>query len=125
LTVLDWTEADVGDLHADVATSLMLMKCCAMPEVSGWRRRLLPVGRFFLWRRYYRGYKKWASLDRRKLSYYGALAALRRLCGYGRWLRASPLATGCKASSIKHLRPDHLRTFRDYFQARTGVVVHL
>jgi aminoglycoside phosphotransferase (APT) family kinase protein len=125
LTVLDWTEADVGDFHADVATTLMLMKCCATPEVSGWRRRLLPVGRFFLWRRYYRGYKKWVSLDRHKLSYYGALAALRRLCGYGRWLRVSPLATGCKASSIKHLRPDHLRTFRDYFHARTGIDVSL
>jgi aminoglycoside phosphotransferase (APT) family kinase protein len=124
LTVLDWTEADVGDRHADVATTLMLMRTCRSQEACGWRW-LEPVGRFFLWRRYWRGYKKWVRLDRANLSYYGALAAIRRLCGYGRWLRATPLATGCKASSIKHLRPDHLQAFRDYFRARSGVDVKL
>jgi aminoglycoside phosphotransferase (APT) family kinase protein len=124
LAVLDWTEADVGDRHADVATTLMLIRCCPDQPGCGWRL-LEPVGRFLLWRRYWRGYKKWARLDRAKLSYYGALAALRRLCGYGRWLRTSPLATGCKASSIKHLRPAHLQGFRDYFRARSGVDVGL
>ena len=47
--VLDWSEADLGDPHADVATSLMLMRCCSAKEPNAWERLTLPLARWLAW----------------------------------------------------------------------------
>ena len=126
LSVLDWTEADVGDPHADVGTSLMLMHCCSAGQpTSTWERTMLPIGRFLTTYWYLNSYRKRAALDRWTLAYYRGLATLKRLCGYGRWLRATPLSTGCKPASLRYLNPHHLETMQDYFQRWTGVAVTL
>jgi aminoglycoside phosphotransferase (APT) family kinase protein len=125
LSVLDWTEADVGDHHADVATSLMLMSCCSAGKPNAWERFTLPVARRLVSNWYLRSYAKRIPLDRGVLDYYRAVAALKRLCGYGRWLRASPLSTGCKPSSIHYLNARHLETLQDYFRQYSGVAISL
>ncbi|MFL5244616.1 MAG: phosphotransferase [Gemmataceae bacterium] len=125
LAVLDWPEADIGDFHADFATSLMLMACCPVGDSSLFDQILLPIGRSLLRMWYAFEYKKRMPVDAQKLSYYKALAALRRLAGYGRWLDASPLSTGCKPSSIRYLCPHHLKTLQAYFRKNSGVGVSL
>jgi aminoglycoside phosphotransferase (APT) family kinase protein len=125
LAVLDWTEADVGDYHADVGTSLTLMRCCTAGNPNLWERCGLPLARALTIHWYLSSYSKRMPLDAGKLAYYKALAALKRLCGYGRWLRASPLSTGCKPTSIRYLNDGHLRTMQTFFRKATGVAVSL
>lgn len=125
LVVLDWPEADVGDPHADVATSTMMMECMPTGAASHQDRLAVALGRTYLRRAYVRAYRRRALLDRGLLTYYQAFAALRRLCAYGRWLSAGPTATGSKPSSVEHLRPEHLERLVDYFRSRTGVRVAL
>jgi aminoglycoside phosphotransferase (APT) family kinase protein len=124
-SVLDWTEADVGDYHADVGTSLMLMQCCSAGDPNVWERAWLPLARRLVSHWYRSAYGKRLPLDADKLAYYQALAALKRLCGYGRWLRATPLSTGCKPASIRYLNPAHLATLQNYFGLWSGEAVSL
>jgi aminoglycoside phosphotransferase (APT) family kinase protein len=123
--VLDWTEADVGDHHADLATSLMLLCCCSAGNPNLWERCGLPVARALVAHWYFRAYRKRMPVDSERLAYYQGLAALKRLCGYGRWLRSSPLSTGCKPDSIRYLQSGHLETLQNYFRKRSGVAVSL
>jgi aminoglycoside phosphotransferase (APT) family kinase protein len=125
LSVIDWTEADVGDLHADVATTLMLIACCSAGEPNAWERLTLPIARTFVSRWYLRSYRKRIHLDAKILAYYQALAALKRLCGYGRWLEASPLSTGCKPASLRYLNASHVQGLQAYFRRFAGVSVSL
>jgi aminoglycoside phosphotransferase (APT) family kinase protein len=121
LIVLDWPEADLGDFHADLGTTAVLMDCCPVGDMSLFDQLVLPIGRtlfpFFYWYEY----KKRRPVDEDRLNYYKALATLRRLAGYGRWLDASPLATGSKPSSIRFLCPHHLKVLQSYFCKATGV----
>jgi aminoglycoside phosphotransferase (APT) family kinase protein len=123
--VLDWTEADVGDHHVDVGTSLMLMYCCTAGDPNLWERVGLPLARALVTHWYLSSYRKRMPLDPDKLAYYQGFAALKRLCGYGRWLRASPLSTGCKPASLRYLNPRHLETLQNFFRNRSGAAVSL
>jgi aminoglycoside phosphotransferase (APT) family kinase protein len=125
LSVIDWPEADIGDFHADLGTTAVLFDCCPVEQSSLLDEMILPIGRTLLQMAYWYEYQRRMPVDERKLTYYKALAALRRLAGYGRWLRASPLATGCKPSSIRYLCPHHLKVLQGYFRKNTGVSVQL
>jgi len=125
LTVLDWPEADVGDLHADLGTTAVLFDCCPVGENTLFDEMILPIGRTLLQMGYWYEYKKGMPVDEQKLTFYKSLAALRRLAGYGRWLSAGPLSTGCKPSSIRYLCPHHLKVLQGYFRKATGLAVQL
>jgi aminoglycoside phosphotransferase (APT) family kinase protein len=125
LTVLDWTEADVGDPHADLATTLLILECLPHPAGDLWGRAAVPVGRWLTRRGYLAAYRRERPVDGRRLTYYRAWAALRRLAVYGRWLRAGPASTGAKPSAARHLRPAHLRHLCRYFERFTGTRVRL
>jgi aminoglycoside phosphotransferase (APT) family kinase protein len=125
LTALDWTEADVGDPHADLATALMMIECLPHPAGGLWDRAAVPVGRWLTRRGYLAGYRQKGPVDARRLAYYRAWAALRRLAVYGRWLCAGPASTGAKPSAARHLRPGHLRDLCRYFERFTGTRVRL
>jgi aminoglycoside phosphotransferase (APT) family kinase protein len=125
LALVDWPEADVGDLHADIATTVMLVECVPA-GCSKLRHRLaVAAGRPFLIRRYLRAYKRRIAIDAGRLAYYRACAAFRRLCSYGRWLRAGPQITGSKPSSLGHLSSDHIKVLQSYFEHWTGVKTRL
>ena len=64
-------------------------------------------------------------VDGRRLTYYRAWAALRRLAVYGRWLCAGPASTGAKPSAARRLSPSHLRDLCRYFERFTGTRVRL
>ncbi len=125
LTVLDWDYAGVGDRHADLAVSLMLIECVPAPETNFVDRLALTCGRPLLAQLYLRAYRKLLPVVDETLAYYQAWAVFSRLCRYGRWLCAGPEATGCKPSLLARLSPSHLADLCRYFRAGTGVSIDL
>ena len=125
LELLDWNEADIGDPHADVAVTLMLMQCFPLRPWVSLQWPLLWVGRRLLRWLYLLAYRRRRPLDPAKLAYYRGWAALRRVCSYGIWLHASPRVTGSKPSSLWHLTPSHLHSLCRYFHKWTGVRISL
>jgi aminoglycoside phosphotransferase (APT) family kinase protein len=124
--VLDWDTADVGDAHADLATTVMLIRCASNEGKNLWERTLITTGRDLLVRRYLRACRKQMALDDGKLTYYRALAALRRLARCGRFLAVGTRPLGVKPSLVtRHLRRDHLQAMCDYVQSWTGVEIAL
>src|SRR5207244_10226158 len=109
LVVLDWSEADVGDLHADVGTTVMFMDCLPPVKVTRLQRLAILAGRFVFLSRYLHAYRRNLPIEEKKLSYYRALAAFRRLCNYGRWLQDGPQLSGNKPSMLDCVTANHRR----------------
>jgi aminoglycoside phosphotransferase (APT) family kinase protein len=125
LVVLDWNHADRGDPHADVATSLMLIACVPTGTSSVWNGMVSAVGRPMLGTLYRQAYARLRPLDRSKLAYYQAWAALNRLCRYGRWLRVGAEQDGFKQALTAHLTPTAVATLCHYFRRFSGVAAEL
>jgi aminoglycoside phosphotransferase (APT) family kinase protein len=125
LVVLDWTEADLGDPHADVGTTLMLIDCLPGVKVTRLERLAVLAGRPFFRHWYLNTYRRHLPLDENKLSYYRALAVFRRLCNYGRWLQDGPEVTGNKPSLLEFITHDHRHTLECYFHKLTRIAVRL
>jgi aminoglycoside phosphotransferase (APT) family kinase protein len=122
---IDWTEADVGDRHADVATTLLELQCLPPPPPAWWARPFVPIVRGVLARHYLRSYRRRLPIQERRLAYYGAWAALRRLANYGRWLSAGPGSNGCKPSALRRVSPAQCAEVCAYFARHSGVEVKL
>jgi aminoglycoside phosphotransferase (APT) family kinase protein len=125
LSVLDWTDADVGDFHADLGMSAMLLDCAPAEDLNAWDRFSTWVGRFVFPAWYLHAYRRLRRVDEARLAYYRAWAAFRRLCRYGSWLCVGPQATGYKPAAVQHVRPAHLRVLTRYFRKWTGVDIGL
>lgn len=123
--VLDWNDADVGDYHADVAATLLLVDVCPV-RMHSWRHWLVSLpGQGILRRRYLRAYRRRMPIDARKLRYYLAWAALRRLLMWAHWLYAGPLAAGVRPGTLHELTRPRLAFVAHYFERYSGVAVHL
>jgi aminoglycoside phosphotransferase (APT) family kinase protein len=125
LVVIDWTEADVGDRHADVAQTLLTLDCMS-EDAPGWFDRLsVGVGRYLFSAAYLSAYRSLLPVDDEALAYYCPFAAFRRLCYYAQWLGVGPTMDGRKPCSIAHLQPDHFHVLEGYFRKWAGVAVAL
>ncbi len=118
---LDWSEADVGDRHADLAMTVLLLHCAPVDGLGLHERLLAPVTRWLLARRYQIVYRRSRPIDRGRLRYYLAWACLRRLATYGMWLRAGPLSNGSKPAAVRRVTPGHVRELQECFAGLTGV----
>lgn len=125
LVVLDWNEADLGDRHADVGTTVMLMDCLPPIQVTRLERWMLRMGRQFFLPLYLYAYRWHLPLEANRLAYYRALAAFRRLCNYGRWLQDGPQISGNKPSMLGLITQDHRHQLECYFREWTGVGIRL
>jgi aminoglycoside phosphotransferase (APT) family kinase protein len=125
LVVLDWTYADLGDPHADVATTLLFLEAFPLPAHNWWERLALPLGRLVQARRYLRAYRRRRPLDEGRLSYYRAWSALIHLVRYGCWLRAGPKACDCRADASEHTTPDLIESLCRYFHRWAGIDLRL
>jgi aminoglycoside phosphotransferase (APT) family kinase protein len=123
--VLDWSEADVGDRHADVATTVLLMQTAPVHDTSLRERLLVPATRWVMIHWYLHVYDRRLGLDLRLLRYYLAWTALRRLAIGGMWLRAGPQSNGCKPSAVRHLQTGYVERLQDCFRRWTGVGAHI
>ncbi len=68
LSVIDWTDAGLGDRHGDVARTLLLFELAAIAGGNQVERAALRVLGPLLGRRYRRGYERHAPLDPRRLA---------------------------------------------------------
>jgi len=125
LSVIDWTYAETGDPHADVATTLMLMECVPVHGQRLLQRCATRIGRPFLRHAYLKEYSRCHAIDQGRLAYYRAWAALRRLAVYGRWLGDGPASAGCKMNLLARLDRGHLVALEHYFSKWSGIEVHL
>lgn len=125
LVVLDWDTADLGDPHADIATTLLLLRHAPNEGKNLWERLLIDTGRSILAVAYISICRRQMSIDDAKLAYYEAWAILRRLVRYGNLLRAGPQTIGAKPSLCKHLSRAHVETLSRRFQKLTGVALRL
>lgn len=125
LAVLDWTYAELGDPHADVATTLMILEAIPTSASGLWQRIELLVGRPLTAGQYLRTYRQQRPLDARRLDYYRACATVHQLVRYGRWLRCDPLVSDCKRSVVGHLSEQLLESLYRYFARGTGVAISL
>jgi aminoglycoside phosphotransferase (APT) family kinase protein len=123
--VLDWSESDFGDRHADAANALLMIDTAPVEEASAWDRFMLPIGRFLTHEFYLYTYRRRLPLDGRRLRYYQAWSAFRRLSWYGGWLAAGPQVMGYKPGAVGHVRPGHVADLEKYFQRYTGVAIEL
>lgn len=123
--VLDWGDSDVGDRHADVGATVVLLRTAPVEIRGPLRWPALWAGRPVILMRYLNPYRRRAGLDRDRLRYFIAWAALRRLCRWGQWLAAGPASTGGKPSSLAHLRPDRVDDLRRCFRRAVGIDVQL
>jgi aminoglycoside phosphotransferase (APT) family kinase protein len=120
-TVVDWSEADAGDRHADVAMTLVLMRTAPVLGETMLERLLGRPARWWLARRYLRVYRQSLPLDPGVLCYYVGWAALRRLAVCGVWRRAGPWVHGFKSSAAQYANPGHEAALRRAFQHATGI----
>jgi aminoglycoside phosphotransferase (APT) family kinase protein len=125
LVVLDWNEADLGDPHADVGTTLMLMECLPPIAVTRLDRVVIRMGQLLFLPLYLRAYRRHLPLEEEKLAYYRALAGFRRLCNYGRWLQDGPQVSGDKPAMLQCITDEHRHELERYFQKWTGVSIRL
>jgi aminoglycoside phosphotransferase (APT) family kinase protein len=125
LALIDWSEADFGDPHADIGTTLVLAECTPAKSVSRLAQLRVAAGRPFFVRRYLRAYREHFPIDTKKLAYYRAWAALRRLCRYGKWLSAGEACGTCKPCAIQLIKRSDLASLETYFRRWTGVRVRL
>ena len=123
--VLDWSEYDVGDRHADVGAALTMIDCAPVEGASWVDRLMLPIGRFLVHTLYLAAYRRLLPLERRRLRYYQAWEALWRLSCYGRWLRVGPHVMGYKPAAARHIRPGFVARLERHFQRHTGVAIRL
>jgi hypothetical protein len=72
-----------------------------------------------------RDYRRHLPLEESKLTYYRALAALRRLCNYGRWQQDGPEISGNQPSMLQCITDSHRQALERYFLKWTGVGVRL
>ena len=121
LWALDWSESDVGDPHADVAMTLILLRYAPVGYRDWWETLSVPLGRDWIVRRYWYTYRRQNRLDERRLSYYLAWAVLRRLAFYGRWQVGGPASTGSKTEVLRYLQRSHLEDLCRAFHRWTGV----
>jgi len=123
--VLDWSEADIGDRHADVAIALFIIDAVSVEELSLWDRLVMPIGRWLTHRRYLRAYRRLLPVDPIRLHYYQAWAALRRLTWYGQWLAEGARVMGFKPGAEGRLRAAHVADVERYFERYSGVRIRL
>lgn len=123
--VLDWGTADLGDPHADIATTLMIMRCAPVEGKNRWQRCFAPVAREILRQVYLVMCRRRMDLCESKLLYYQAWAVLRRLVSSFCWLGVDPVTLGVKPTFGNHLQPDHLQDLAAEFERLTGVGLQL
>ena len=123
--VLDWSEADIGDRHADLGKALFTIDAGPVEDPSPWERLVLPVGRWLTHHGYLHAYRRRLPVDPERLRYYQALAALQRLTWYGRWLAAGPRVMGFKPGAEDRVRPGHVAEVERYFERHSGVSIRL
>ncbi len=115
----------MGDIHADVATTILLMRHFSPGPLAPVEAALSPVVRWLLEHGYRRAYCRSTPLDEDCLHYYLAWACLHRLAMYGMWRKAGTQSNGSKPCALDRVTPEHVAELEGCFGRLTGVRAEL
>ena len=125
LSLVDWSEATLGDPHADFGCMEAIIRCAAIENVPLTTVPFVPVGRYILCKRIRKAYRELLPIDEHKLNYYRAWAAMVHLCREGWWLFGKPELAGGKRSTRNKITPRMIRSLEQFFERYSNVRVHL
>jgi aminoglycoside phosphotransferase (APT) family kinase protein len=116
LSVIDWSDAALGDRHHDIARTLTLFSFAYIAASSTVERVLLKAARGFLRSRYFNAYERAFPVDRRRLAYFEALQS------WNGWLQVTELGVGDNATratdAVRGLPPNLLAEVEVYVRRR-------
>jgi aminoglycoside phosphotransferase (APT) family kinase protein len=121
MSVLDWSDAAVGDRHHDLARTLALFEL-APPLARGWfERSILGVLRRYIIPQYLSFYRAELQVDEGRLRYWQALHAFKA------WVQLLSLEVnaeelGARQGAASDIPPGLLPAVRDYFHERAHPV---
>ena len=111
LSVIDWSDAALGDRHHDVARTLTLFSFAYIAASSSVERVVLKAARGYLRSRYFNAYERTFPVDRRRLAYFEALQSFHGLLQVSelglptnRAQAATEAASGLPSNLIEEIR---------------------
>lgn len=119
MTVIDWTDAALGDRHHDVARTVTLFWFAQIAARGTLERLVLRAARGFMASRYLNRYRAQLPVDRSRLAYWQAAHA------FNGWLQLRELSATppgdlhTKTESAQRIAPSLVDEVRDYFWHRT------
>lgn len=123
--VLDWGDSGVGDRHADIATTPMIVSFAPVERVSRREQFIAAVGRRLLVWSYRRAYQRHLPIDNAQLPYWAAWSGMRWLTYFAAWNAVGPdVATGSKPESVRWVTPRFLGWLTAYVRKHTGLGLH-
>jgi aminoglycoside phosphotransferase (APT) family kinase protein len=117
--VLDWSNSQFGDVHADVATTIVLV-LTAGGSPSGLAGRAVLAARGLLVRLYLHFYRRRTALDPHYVRYYEALVALQRAAYFATLHAMGPEALGMASGTLAQLRGFDLAPLVRLLESRIG-----
>jgi aminoglycoside phosphotransferase (APT) family kinase protein len=117
--VLDWSNSQFGDVHADVAATVVLVTT-AGGSPRGLVGRAVLAGRGLLVRLYLRFYRRRMALDPHYLRYYQALIALQRIAYFATLHAIGPEALGMPSGTLAQVGATDLRPLVNLLESRIG-----
>lgn len=118
MTLLDWSDAALGDRHCDVARTLALFWLAPALERSFLGRTALRTLRGFIVKRYERAYASHLPLDRERLRYWQALHAFNAWLQIATMRQEGAAAIGARAGVLAEIPPGLVASLRRYFEQR-------
>ena len=118
MTLLDWSDAALGDRHCDVARTLALLWLAAPLEKSLANRTALRLLRRYLVPLYEREYRSHLPLDARRLRYWEALHAFRAWAQIAVMRQEGESAIGARSGVSGEIPPSVLPALREYVRVR-------
>lgn len=116
LSVIDWSDATLGDRHHDVARTLTLFSFAYIAASSN-VERLLQAARGFLRSRYFGPYTAAFPVDRQRLAYFEALQSFNGLLQLTE-LSLEPSARRATTDAARGLPPKLIADVRMYVRRR-------
>lgn len=117
--VIDWTDAAIGDRHADVARTLTLFWVASIAASNAVERTLLRLARGYLQSAYLREYRRLYPVDAARLACWEALSAFGGLLQLAENRSRSG---GARTEFEQRVPPDMLEQVRGYFWQKARAV---
>lgn len=119
LTVIDWSDAALGDRHHDLARTLAVFWFAPSLARTRVERLALRTTRSFLIRRYLSRYRRQLQVDEERLRYWEAFHAFKVWGQLASLQVHGPEAIQAKQEVVERIPPGLLSSVQQYFQQRT------
>ena len=121
MSVIDWSGAALGDRHADIASTLVLLRAPPIAPPNKWLDRFLfRYGRRILAWLYLRRYRSQLPIDADRLRYWEAFNVFDWWSTLATFELADPTTLGLKGDITERIQDGQLKRMRDYFVRLSG-----